>query len=124
MQEAPYGARGCSGLSMALKACVGWRGFLRRKCNDTLPAVTACIDFHVFLNHANSSNSVSGDAHEMTACQVICCCPGDVALGQQGAALQLFKSGMEGSNRPLPVPERNAIKVPVSMLTAASVKAK
>ena len=99
-----FGVRDCSRLSMAVKACVGWSGFLHRKCNDTLPAVTVRVGFHVFLDHANSSDSVSGEAHEITASQVICGCHMDVALGQQGRPLQLLKSRMEGSNGPLPVP--------------------
>jgi len=91
-------------LSMEIPACAGCGRLLRKKFNDTLPAVTAGIDFHVFLNHADSSNSISGDAHEITACQVICGCHTDVALRQQGGRLQLLKSCMEGSDGPLPVP--------------------
>lgn len=91
---------------MEVMACVGCSGFHSEECDRTLPAVTTCIDFHVFLNHANSSDSVSGDVHKVTACQVICGCHMDVTLGQQGGPLQLLKSRMEGSNGPLPVPER------------------
>ncbi len=100
----PLGDRGCTRLSMEVKACVGWGGLSCRKYNCTLPAVTACVDLHVLFDHANSSDSVSGNTHEITACQVICGCHMDVALGQQGRPLQLLQSRMEGSNGPLPVP--------------------